>query len=67
MFAIDDFAAPPTAGLEIDAIAASILGAGLPAGAERHLREAAEAYHQDDVAEPICWRPCGWRRSIRRR
>jgi len=51
MFAIDDFGAPPTAGLEIDAIAASILGAGLPAGAERHLREAGEAYHQDDVAE----------------
>ena len=51
MFAIDDFGAPPAAGLEIDAIAASILGAGLPAGAERHLRAAGEAYRQDDVAE----------------
>lgn len=51
MFAIDDFGAPPTSGLEIDAIAASILGAGLPADAERHLLQAGEAYHQDDVAE----------------
>ncbi len=51
MFAMDDFGAPPTAGTEIDAIAASILGAGLPAGAERHLRAAGAAYHQDDVAE----------------
>ena len=51
MFAIDDFGAPPAAGFEIDATAAAILGAGLPAGAERHLRAAGEAYHQDDVAE----------------
>ncbi len=51
MFATDVINAPPAAGLEIDAIAASILGAGLPADAERHLREAGEAYHQDDIAE----------------
>ncbi|VFU09204.1 conserved hypothetical protein [Methylocella tundrae] len=51
MFATDDIGAQPSAGLEIDAIAASVLGAGLPAAAERRLREAGEAYHLDDVAE----------------
>lgn len=50
MFALDDFVSP-AAQLEIDAIAASILGGGLPDDAERHLRAAGEAYHQDDVAE----------------
>lgn len=51
MFATDDIGVQPSGGLEIDAIAASVLGAGLPAAAERHLREAGDAYHLDDVAE----------------
>ncbi len=51
MFATVDPGAQPASGLEFDAIAASILGAGLPAAAERHLRDAGEAYHKDDIAE----------------
>jgi tetratricopeptide (TPR) repeat protein len=51
MFPADDIDAPLEAGLGFDAVAASILGGGLPAGAEKHLKEAAASYHQDDTAE----------------
>ena len=51
MFTTNDIGTRLPDGLEIDAIAASILGTGLPAAAERHLRKAAQSYHQDDVAE----------------
>jgi hypothetical protein len=51
MFTTDDIGARPSGGEEINPIATSILGAGLPAAAERHLREAGKSYHQDDVAE----------------
>ncbi|ACK52528.1 tetratricopeptide TPR_2 [Methylocella silvestris BL2] len=53
MFASDDIDAKAPPALEIDAIAASILGEGLPAAAERRLREAAASYHLDDVAETL--------------
>jgi len=51
MFATEEIRAQAASRLEFDAIAASILGAGLPSAAERHLREAGTAYHRDDIAE----------------
>jgi hypothetical protein len=51
MFATDEIRAQPASRLEFHAIAASVLGAGLPSAAERHLREAGTAYHRDDIAE----------------
>lgn len=51
MFAQDD-RTPDDAFPTADAFAASaVLGVGLPADADRHLRAAAASYHHDDVAE----------------
>ena len=47
----DDFGAMPAGGPDFDAVAASILGAGLPADADAHLRAAGAAYHRDAEAE----------------
>ena len=53
MFATDDIAAKTAPAFELDALEASILGAGLPPAAERRLREAGAAYHQGDLAETL--------------
>lgn len=41
---------------EAPILAEAVLGAGLPEGAERHLRLAAGAWHADAVAEAHLWR-----------
>ncbi len=51
MFATDEIHAPAGVDMAFDGVAASILGGGLPAGAEMHLKEAGASYHQDDIAE----------------
>jgi tetratricopeptide (TPR) repeat protein len=51
MFATDEIDAAPMSEPGFDALAASVLGDGLPAGAEQHLKQAGAAYHEDDLAE----------------
>ncbi len=46
---------PSELGGHEELLAQAVLGAGIPAEAERHLREAGRAYAQDEVAERHLW------------
>jgi len=46
---------PSELGRHEELLASAVLGAGIPAQAERHLREAGRAYAQDEVAERHLW------------
>jgi tetratricopeptide (TPR) repeat protein len=56
MAMIAEVSRPPASGSTDAILAATVLGAGLPAAAERHLRQAGLAYHCDEIAEQHLWK-----------